>query len=703
MLKCMHARGIGPPDESKGAGRHERVATGGRLPHLDVLRTLLVAWVIGGHALLGYSAVGGWAYHEVREVGYPSRTEAVLVALLGPSGLFVIGLFFFVAGLLIERAVRRHGAARYVGDRVLRLGLPWLVSALVVWPASVWLAYTTAGRQVSFWWVLANRHPLLDSGSLWFALVLLVYSVAFAPCLRRAQSRGESWRELSGAHLAVVAALVAAASFVVRLWFPARSGQVADLHLWQWPQCLGLFAFGVVAARRGWDVHVPQRVYRPAGIATVCTLLAVPLLALASGMRDVAQDSAPYLGGWHWQALVTATVEAVLVVGGSVWLVGLAERRARGHDGRWSRGAYAAFVIQGPVLMALAVCARPLAAPAVVKGVLVAAGGIALCFVLGARLPFLSSRPIAHGDRPPSGAATGDRRAAPRTELHVVDHGGTGPTMVLVHGLGGSHLNWDLLALRLTPVARVLALDLPGFGLSAATGRPATVQSNVAALARFLGRCDGPVLVGNSMGGLVSVLLAAQHPELVRGLVLLDPALPVTGRAAGSPFTLARLMLYAVPGVGEALRRARLRRIGARAAVRETLELGGVDPDTLPSDLVERSVALAAHRADVAGAERAFLSASRSLAWVLARTRRYEEAMSAVQAPVLLVHGDRDGLVPVESARRAAHRHPGWSYVELHGVGHLPQLQVPDRVVEVLAAWSEVPAWPAPGRGRTDV
>ena len=52
--------------------------------------------------------------------------------------------------------------------------------------------------------------------------------------------------------------------------------------------------------------------------------------------------------------------------------------------------------------------------------------------------------------------------------MHYVDFGGPddGPTIVLVHGLGGSHLNWDLLAPRLTPHARVLALDLPGFGRS---------------------------------------------------------------------------------------------------------------------------------------------------------------------------------------------------------------------------------------------
>jgi hypothetical protein len=127
---------------------------------------VLVAWVVGGHALLGYSAVGGWAYDEINEVTFAPANELVLAAILGPSGLFVIGVFFFVAGLLTERAVDRHGWRRYASDRVVRLGLPWLVSALLVWPASVWLATLAAGRDVTFWYVLTHRDPLLDSGSL---------------------------------------------------------------------------------------------------------------------------------------------------------------------------------------------------------------------------------------------------------------------------------------------------------------------------------------------------------------------------------------------------------------------------------------------------------------------------------------------------------------------------------------------------------
>jgi hypothetical protein len=365
-----------------------------RQAHLDNLRTLLVAWVIGGHALLGYSAVGGWAYDEVNEVTFAPATELVLLAILGPSGLFVIGVFFFVAGLLTERALARHGPRQYLHDRMLRLGLPWLVSALLVWPASVWLAYHAADRRVSFWWVISHRDPLLDSGSLWFALVLLLYSVAFALWRRLVgEPRRRPGRPLTGAHLAGAVALIAVSSFVVRLWWPARSGQIGDLHLWQWPQCAGLFALGVVAARHDWARHVPDRLRRACGALTLATLVLLPMLAVASGLHDVSRDGGPYLGGWHWEALATAAIEGILVVAGSVCLVGLAERRLSGAGRRasgWAHGAFGAFVIQGPVLMAFACAARLFEAPAELKAPLVGAAGITVCFWLGRHLIVLS-------------------------------------------------------------------------------------------------------------------------------------------------------------------------------------------------------------------------------------------------------------------------------------------------------------------------
>jgi pimeloyl-ACP methyl ester carboxylesterase len=274
--------------------------------------------------------------------------------------------------------------------------------------------------------------------------------------------------------------------------------------------------------------------------------------------------------------------------------------------------------------------------------------------------------------------------------VHYVDYGGHdgGLTVVLVHGLGGSHLNWDLLAPLLTPHAHVLAVDLPGFGRSEPGDRRAGVHANVAVLDRFLDQvADGPVvLVGNSMGGMISIFETARSPERVRGMVLLDAALPGPPRAL-DPRVAAIFGLYAVPYVGERFLWLRRVRQTPLTRVRNLFRLVGVDPDALPASVIDRSVALLEGRQDVVGMDRAFLAAARSLLLVLADPRQYRGAMSRITAPVLMLHGDRDRLVPVGAAREVAEQQPGWHYVELAGIGHVPQLEAPQRVADAVLGW----------------
>jgi pimeloyl-ACP methyl ester carboxylesterase len=274
--------------------------------------------------------------------------------------------------------------------------------------------------------------------------------------------------------------------------------------------------------------------------------------------------------------------------------------------------------------------------------------------------------------------------------VHYVDFGGApeGPTVVLVHGLGGSHLNWDLLAPRLTSHARVLALDLPGFGRSEPGGRRAGVPANVLVLDRFLREVvEGPaVLVGNSMGGMISLFESARSPQRVCGTVLIDPAVPGPRRAL-DPVVAAQFAVYAVPFLAERFLWLNRVRKSPLTRVRDLLRLCGVDPDALPAEVIDRSVTLLEERRDVAGMDRAFLAAARSLLWVLADPRRFREAMASITGPVLLVHGDRDRLVDVSAARGIAARHPDWRYVELADVGHLPQLQVPEQTARLVLDW----------------
>jgi pimeloyl-ACP methyl ester carboxylesterase len=274
--------------------------------------------------------------------------------------------------------------------------------------------------------------------------------------------------------------------------------------------------------------------------------------------------------------------------------------------------------------------------------------------------------------------------------VHYVDFGGPNgtPTVVLVHGLGGSHLNWDLLAPLLRPHARVLALDLPGFGRSEPGDRRTTVHDNVKVLDRFLTEVAGTpaVLVGNSMGGMISILQTAAAPWTVSGLVLLDAAVPGPRRAL-DPLVAVTFALYAIPMLGERFLALRRKRSTPLRQVRDMLRLCGVDPDALPAHTIDRSLALIEQRQDVPAMDKAFLSAARSLLRLLVDPRSYRTAMASIRVPVLMVQGDKDRLVPVAAARDIAGRHPHWRYLELPGVGHVPQLQVPERIATEVLAW----------------
>jgi pimeloyl-ACP methyl ester carboxylesterase len=278
--------------------------------------------------------------------------------------------------------------------------------------------------------------------------------------------------------------------------------------------------------------------------------------------------------------------------------------------------------------------------------------------------------------------------------VHFVDHGGpaSAPLLVCVHGLGGSAVNWAALAPLLVDEARVVALDLAGFGHTTGGARSTSVRANQRLLRRFLDEVTGTpvILVGNSMGGLISILHANDSPQTVAGLVLLDPALPVGLRARPDPRVLATFAAFTVPAVGRTALALRRSRTSAGQAAHDLLALCCADPARVPPAVVDQHVALATERRRYPDADAELVSAAQSLVWVLADRRAYARMQRAITAPVLLLHGDRDRLVPIAAARAAAKANPGWEYHEAAGIGHVPQLEDPawtaDRIREWMAA-----------------
>jgi pimeloyl-ACP methyl ester carboxylesterase len=275
--------------------------------------------------------------------------------------------------------------------------------------------------------------------------------------------------------------------------------------------------------------------------------------------------------------------------------------------------------------------------------------------------------------------------------VHYVDHGGPadGPLLVCVHGLGGSLVNWAAVAPRLTDTVRLVALDLAGFGQTRAVGRSASVISNKRLLHRFLTEVIArpAILVGNSMGGMITTLQAHAHPETVAGAVLIDPALPIAIRARPDPLVTAMFAMYAVPPVGRAALRARRGRSTPRQAAMEVLRLCCVDAGRVPAEVIDQHVEVARLRRSYTEVDDAMLDAARSLMRVLALRRRHVEMLAGMAGPVLLLHGEKDRLVSIASARAAAKANPSWRFEVADDVGHVPQLEVPDWTAGRILDW----------------
>lgn len=274
-----------------------------------------------------------------------------------------------------------------------------------------------------------------------------------------------------------------------------------------------------------------------------------------------------------------------------------------------------------------------------------------------------------------------------------------GPPLVLVHGLGGSHANWLAVGAGLAAQRRVVAPDLSGFGRTPPASRGSSVDANRRLLAHFVDEVVGEpaVLAGNSMGGAISILQAAADPASTAGIVLVCSALPRAPWAPIDPAVAREFALHAVPVVGGRWLRRRLDRLGPEGITRETLELCCADVSRVPEDVIEAGIELRRERMSMPWAYPSFLEASRTLMLELLRRSAFDAEVARVEAPGLILQGAQDRLVPEVNARRLASLRPDWRYELWQDVGHVPQLEVPERFVELVGGW--LATIPAPALG----
>jgi pimeloyl-ACP methyl ester carboxylesterase len=263
--------------------------------------------------------------------------------------------------------------------------------------------------------------------------------------------------------------------------------------------------------------------------------------------------------------------------------------------------------------------------------------------------------------------------------VHYQEEGSaSGPLLLLLHGFGDSYTTWDAWVRELGGQFRIVRLDFPGHGLTRA---PADYVLRGEALADFVdmfaAQLDLPkfAVAGNSMGGSVAWQLALHHPDRVNALVLLDAAgFPNEKPPADIPLAF-RILKYR-------LGRALLRNIDNRPLIEEGLKIDVYDKSLITPAFVDRWAELQrapGHRAILMSVDLASLNNASAA------------VLQHVRAPTLVVNGESDPLVEPASARKFAAAIPGAKLIVYPHVGHLPQIEIPQRSAADVAAFLQSP------------
>ena len=257
---------------------------------------------------------------------------------------------------------------------------------------------------------------------------------------------------------------------------------------------------------------------------------------------------------------------------------------------------------------------------------------------------------------------------------------GSGPVLLLIHGITGSSVIWRPVMRRLAEAGHtVVAPDLPGHGGSERHIGDHSLGAHASILRDLLQVLDlqRVTLVGHSLGGGVAMVFAYHFPERVERLALIGSGglgreVSPLIRAATLPGAEHVIRLATVPPV--------LRAVGALGA---TLARVGIKPG---GDVSEIAVGVAS----LGDGERraAFVRTARSIASTGGqRVSALERLYLVEQVPILLVWGDRDALIPVAHGRAAHARLPASRLEVFAEAGHFPMLDDPERFAAVVTDW----------------
>jgi len=261
--------------------------------------------------------------------------------------------------------------------------------------------------------------------------------------------------------------------------------------------------------------------------------------------------------------------------------------------------------------------------------------------------------------------------------IHYLDKG-SGPAIVILHGLGGQMGNFTYALLeRLTGEFRVILMDRPGSGYSrrapGATGGLREQSTIVMEFIRKLG-LERPLLVGHSLGGAIALGVALDHPEVVKGLALIAPLthvpkqVPAPFRALDIKSDFLRWLVAWTVATPIGIRRGK--------AILDAI----FSPDPTPADFPIRGGGLLGLR------PRSFYNTSSDMRAVSSELGKLVERYSSLRVPVRILYGTDDQVLDYKAHGEALKAKNSLVSLDLVPGGHMLPISAPDLTAEFIKA-----------------
>jgi len=358
----------GPDAEVRNA---VKTAPASRIYFLDNLKVLLTVLVVFHHAAQPYGPGGAW-YIPSEPSGFIDYI--VLAIFMAVNSSFFMGLYFMISAYFVPSSLERKGAARFMKDRLVKLGVPILIFMIVVFPV---MGYLLEGR------------PSITFGHLWFLALLLIFSAVYVVWwIKRPPSKTK--RPFPGtATIVAFTGVMALITFVVAVWSPINHwvplGLFEPFHLAQYAM---LFAAGIIAYREGWIDAIPEAAAKLwSGVA----VLMVPLLLVIAA----ATNSAGILGGFTIASLLWCTWVSFTCVSICIALLALFHKRFNAQSPfakALANNTYTVYLIHIPIVVFFQYLLIGTAIDPLIKFAIVGTTGVIVAFATShyvvRRLPY---------------------------------------------------------------------------------------------------------------------------------------------------------------------------------------------------------------------------------------------------------------------------------------------------------------------------